>query len=142
MMPKKVANSQSNTHGNPNCVGENISPELHWSNVPDGTKSFALLVTDPDARNGAGVMQTVLYGIPATLTELAEGALSKPSDNYVGGKNIAGVGTYFGPCTPLGTAPHHYTFILIATTFEPKELPPELTHDQVVDRIAPGGKAQ
>lgn len=141
MMPKKVANSQANTRGNPNCVGENVSPELHWSNVPAGTKSFVLLVTDPEARKGAGVMQIVLYGIPATITELAEGALSKPSDNYVGGKNIAGVGTYFGPCTPPGTAPHHYAFVLIATTFEPKELPPGLTHDQVVDRIAPGGKA-
>lgn len=38
MMPKKVANSQANTHGNPNCVGENVSSELHWSNVPTGTR--------------------------------------------------------------------------------------------------------
>lgn len=141
MMPKKVANSEANVHGNPNCVGENISPELHWSNVPAGTKSFALLVTDPDARNGAGVMQTVLYGIPTSITGLAAGALSKASDKFVGGKNYAGVGTWFGPCTPPGTAPHHYTFIFIATTFAPKELPPGLTHDEVVDKIAPGGKA-
>jgi Raf kinase inhibitor-like YbhB/YbcL family protein len=140
LMPKKVANSQANVPNNANCVGENVSPELHWSNVPAGTKSFALLVTDPDARGGAGVMQTVLYGIPASITELAEGELSKPSDKFVGGKNIAGIGTYFGPCTPPG-APHHYTFILSATDFEPKELPPGLTHDEVVDKIAPGGKA-
>jgi phosphatidylethanolamine-binding protein (PEBP) family uncharacterized protein len=37
--------------------------------------------------------------------------------------------------------PHHYTFVLIATDFEPSELPPGLTHDEVVERIAPGGKA-
>lgn len=141
MMPKKVANSQANVHGNASCVGENVSPELRWSNVPDGTKSFALLLTDPDARNGAGVMQTVLYGIPMSITELAEGELSNPSDKFVGGKNYAGVGTYSGPCTPPGTAPHHYTFILIATDFEPKGLPPGLTHDEVVEKIAPGGKA-
>lgn len=140
MMPKKVADSQANNR-NPNCVGQDVSPELHWSNVPAGTKSFALLITDPDARKGAGVMQTVLYGIPASVTELAEGALGKASDKFVGGKNYAGVGVYSGPCTPPGTAPHHYTFILIATTFGPKELPPGLTHDEVVDRIAPGGKA-
>ncbi len=141
MMPKKVANSKANTHGNPNCVGENVSPELHWSNVPAGTKSFALLITDPDAHNGAGVMQTVLYGIPTSITGLAEGALSKPSDDFVGGKNQAGAETWSGPCTPPNTAPHHYTFIFIATTFEPKELPPGLTHDQVVEKIVPGGKA-
>jgi hypothetical protein len=141
LMPKKVANSKANVPNNANCVGDNVSPELHWSNVPDGTKSFALLVTDPDARNGAGVMQTVLYGIPASITALSEGELSKSSDKFVGGKNIAGIGTYFGPCTPPGTAPHHYTFILIATDFEPKELPPGLTHDEVVEKIAPGGKA-
>lgn len=141
LMPKKVANSKANVPNNANCVGENVSPELHWSNVPVGTKSFALLVTDPDARGGAGVMQTVLYGIPASITELAEGELSNASDKFVGGKNIAGVGTYFGPCTPPGTAPHHYTFILSATDFEPKELPPGLTHDEVVEKIAPGGKA-
>ncbi len=141
MMPKKVANSKANSQGNPNCVGQDVSPELHWSNVPAGTKSFALLVTDPDARNGAGAMQTVLYGIPASITGLAEGALSKASDKFVGGKNYAGAGTWSGPCTPPHTAPHHYTFIFIATTFEPKELPPGLTHDEVVEKIAPGGKA-
>lgn len=141
MMPKKVAGSTAIMPGNANCVGNNISPQLSWVNVPAGTKSFALLVTDPDARNGAGVMQTVLYGIPATITGLAEGDLSNPSDKFVGGKNSAGIGTYFGPCTPPGTAPHHYTFIFIATDFEPKELPPGLTHDEVVEKIAPGGKA-
>jgi Raf kinase inhibitor-like YbhB/YbcL family protein len=141
LMPKKVANSHANAPNNPNCVGENVSPELHWTNVPDGTKSFALLITDPDARNGAGVMQTVLYGIPASITALAEGELSKASEKFVGGRNSGGVGIYAGPCTPPGTAAHHYTFILIATDFEPKELPPGLTHDEVVEKIAPGGKA-
>jgi Raf kinase inhibitor-like YbhB/YbcL family protein len=141
MMPKKVAANTAIMPGNANCVGDNISPQLSWTNVPAGTKSFALLVTDPDARNGVGVMQTVLYGIPTSITGLAEGDLSKPSDKFVGGKNFASIGTYFGPCTPPGTAPHHYTFIFIATDFEPQELPPGLTHDEVIEKIAPGGKA-
>jgi hypothetical protein len=45
MMPKKVANSAANTQNNPNCVGDNVSPEFSWSNVPEGTKSFVLLMT-------------------------------------------------------------------------------------------------
>ncbi len=55
MMPKRVANSRANAPNNPNCVGENISPQLSWSNVPDGTKSFVLLLVDPEGRGGAGV---------------------------------------------------------------------------------------
>jgi phosphatidylethanolamine-binding protein (PEBP) family uncharacterized protein len=49
-MPKKVANSTANAPTNANCVGENISPQFSWSNVPDGTKSFAFLMIDPEGR--------------------------------------------------------------------------------------------
>ena len=54
MMPKKVANSHENMPNNPNCVGDNVSPELSWSNVPEGTKSLTLLMFDPDNKNVAG----------------------------------------------------------------------------------------
>ena len=57
--------------------------------------------------------------------------------NYVGGKSTRGVGFYSGPCTPPNTMPHHYTFVLIATDFDPKELPPGLTRDEVIAKIAP-----
>ncbi len=137
-MPKKVANDRA---GNPNCVGENVSPQFSWTNVPAGTKSFALLMSDPEGRAPSGVSHWVAYGIPTSVTGFAEGEVSKPSDKYVGGKSTMGVGHYSGPCTPPNTMPHHYTFILIATDFDPGELPPGLTHDQVVERIAPGGKA-
>jgi phosphatidylethanolamine-binding protein (PEBP) family uncharacterized protein len=64
IMPKKVANNAANTQNNPNCVGENVSPEFSWSNVPEGTKSFVMLMTDPEGRGGAGVVHWVAYGIP------------------------------------------------------------------------------
>ena len=131
MMPKKMAN---NTAGNANCVGENISPALNWSNPPAGTKSFALTMVDPEARGGLGVIQWVAYGIPASVTGFAEGEVSKPSDKYVGGKGSAGVGNYMGPCTGPG-APHHYTFILIATDLEPGELPAGLTRDELLAKL-------
>ncbi len=137
MMPKKVANSAANTKYNPNCVGDNLSPEFSWSNVPEGTKSFVMLMTDPEGRGGAGVVHWVAYGIPASVAGFAEGEVSKLTDRYVGGKSTRGVGFYSGPCTPPNTMPHHYTFVLVATDFDPKELPPGLTRDEVIPKIAP-----
>lgn len=137
LMPRKVAN---NLTTNPNCVGENISPQLSWTGVPEGTKSFVLLMEDPEGRGGAGVHHWVAYGIPPTVTGFAEGEVSKPSDKYVGGKSTQNVGYYSGPCTPAGP-PHHYTFILVATDLEPKELPAGLTREEVLAKIVPPAPA-
>ena len=133
LMPRKVANTNPQ---NPNCVGENVSPQLSWSNAPEGTKSFALLMEDPEGRGGAGVHHWVAYGIPASVTSFAEGEVSKPSEKYVGGKSTQGVGNYSGPCTPPGT-PHHYTFVVIATDLDPKELPPGLTREEFLAKLVP-----
>jgi Raf kinase inhibitor-like YbhB/YbcL family protein len=134
IMPKKAAN---NNPSNPNCVGDNISPELSWSNVPDGTKSLVLLMSDPEGRAPSGVSHWVAYGIPPSVTGFAEGETSKDSENYVGGKSTMGVGHYSGPCTPPNASAHHYTFILIATDFDPKELPPGLTREDVIAKFGP-----
>ena len=131
MMPRKVANSNP---ANPNCVGENVSPQLSWTGVPEGTKSFAILMEDPEGRGGAGVHHWVAYGIAASVTSFAEGELSKVSDKYVGGKSTQGVAYYSGPCTPPGT-PHHYTFVIIATDLDPKELPAGLTREELQAKI-------
>ena len=140
MMPVKVANSKANAPTNPNCVGDNVSPQLSWSNVPAGTKSFVLLMVDPEGRGGAEVMHWVAYGIPASVTGFAEGETSKQTDKFVGGKSTQGVGFYSGPCTPPGQVAHHYTFTLIATDFEPTEMAPGLTHDEVTAKLAPPGQ--
>jgi Raf kinase inhibitor-like YbhB/YbcL family protein len=139
IMPKKVANTKENGKGNPNCVGENVSPQLSWSNVPDGTKSFVLLMTDPEGRGGAGVDHWVAYGIPASVTGFAEGETSKDSDKFVGGKSTMGVGHYSGPCTPPGQVAHHYTFVLVATDFDPHELAPGLTREEILTKLAAPG---
>ena len=110
-MPQKVSNKPP---PNPNCVGENISPQLSWKNPPDGTRSYALTMVDPEGYGGMGVVHWVAYGIPATVTSFAEGEVSKPSSKYVGGKSTEEVGYYSGPCTPPG-APHQYVFRIIAT---------------------------
>lgn len=124
------AKDAGNNKQNPNCVGDNTSPPLSWSNPPDGTKSFALLLFDPEGRGGLGVSHMVTYGIPASVTGFAEGELSNPSDKYVGGKSTMGLATYFGPCTPPGDW-HHYTFTLIATDLDPKALQPGMTRDEL-----------
>jgi len=138
MLPVKAANSKANAPNNANCVGENVSPQLSWVNTPAGTKSFALLMVDPEGRGGAGVNHWVAYGIPASVTGFAEGEVSKPTDKYVGGKSTQGVGFYSGPCTPPGS-PHHYTFVIIGTDLEVKELAPGLTREDFLAKLVPQG---
>jgi len=133
-----IKNACADKQRSPNCVGENISPPLQWSGVPDGTKSFALLLIDPEGRAPAGVNHMVLYGIPADVTGFAEGELSKPSDKYVGGKSTMEQATYWGPGTPPGTDWHHYTFVLIATDLDPKALAPGLTRDELAKELGAG----
>ena len=69
----------------------------------------------------------------------AEGETSVASPKYVGGKSTQGVGHYSGPCTPPGT-PHHYTFVIIGTDFEPTELAPGLTLPEVWAKLPGRGK--
>jgi Raf kinase inhibitor-like YbhB/YbcL family protein len=131
-------NAGADKKRNPNCVGENVSPPLAWSNVPAKTTSLALIMFDPEGRRGAGVIHWVAYGIPVAVTGFAEGEVSKPSPKYVGGLGTNKQQIYLGPCTPPGPL-HHYTFTLIATTADPKELPPKLTRDELFAKL--GNKA-
>ena len=66
-----------NNKSNPNCVGENVSPALSWANPPAGTKSYALLMFDPEGRPPGGVSHWVAYGIPVAVTGFAEGEVSQ-----------------------------------------------------------------
>jgi len=132
LMPRKMAGSGADK--NPNCVGENVSPQLSWANPPAGTKSYALFMFDPEGRPPGGVSHWVAYGIPVSTTGFAEGETSKDSDKYVGGKSLMGVGHYSGPCTPPG-APHHYTFTLMATDLEPTALKPGMTRPEAIQAL-------
>jgi Raf kinase inhibitor-like YbhB/YbcL family protein len=123
-----------NNKSNPNCVGDNVSPALSWSNPPEGTKSFAIMMFDPEGRPPGGVSHWVAYGIPTSVTGFAEGEVSKPSEKYVGGQSLMKLPNYFGPCTPPGPQ-HHYTFTLIATDLEPTALQPGLTRDELIKAL-------
>ena len=113
------------------CSGGNISPALSWSHAPDGTKSFALMVYDPDAPTGSGWWHWVVYNIPVRVNAL----VSKAGDPAAGlmpvgavqGHTDFGATGYGGPCPPAGDKPHRYYFRLFALKVEKLDLPPTAT---------------
>ncbi len=113
------------------CDGENVSPALSWSGVPEGTKSLALICDDPDASVGTWV-HWVLYGIPAGADSLPE-ALPKTDEVLEGAKqgmtSFRRVG-YGGPCPPKGK-PHRYFFKLYALDAE-LELEAGITKEELL----------
>ena len=117
------------------CGGQNISPPLQWSNVPNGTKSFGIVLLDPDGRLGEGVVHWIAYGIPGNVTSFAEGEMTKQSEKFVGGKGTRDNAMYIGPCPPVGDALHHYVFTVIATDLEPTALKGGLTRDDYYKAI-------
>ncbi len=112
-----------------------VSPALAWSNVPEGTQSFALICHDPDAplvRPGTyGFVHWVLYDIPGSVTELPEDV-----DAYTCGLNDMDHAHYNGPMPPPGHGVHHYYFWLLALDDKPK-LGPRLTLWQLLEKIEP-----
>ena len=96
------------------CYGQDISPELSWSGVPEGTQSFALIVDDPDAPTGI-FTYWVIFNIPANTLELAEAVPTSPKlpSGALQGRNGFGRTGYGGACPPWDTT-HHYHFVLYA----------------------------
>jgi Raf kinase inhibitor-like YbhB/YbcL family protein len=93
------------------CSGLNKSPALAWRGVPSGTRSLALVVSDPDAPGGTFV-HWVVYNIPPATDELPEGGSASIANGEVGVNGRGELG-YTGPCPPPGK-PHHYHFRLYA----------------------------
>src|SRR5215216_292934 len=111
------------------CTGEGTSPSLEWSGAPAGTKSFALMVHDPDAPTGSGFWHWVVYNIPADATSLPQGAgtadgKALPKGAVQGITDMAAPG-YIGPCPPSGT--HKYNFMLFALKVDKLDLPANAT---------------
>ena len=94
------------------CDGDNVSPPLRWSEPPEGTRSFAVVMDDPDAR---GWVHWVLFDLPGGTRALPERVPSESSVRELGvaGSGNAGLG-YFGPCPPRGDRPHRYSFRVYA----------------------------
>jgi hypothetical protein len=98
------------------CEGDDVSPPLTWTGVPEGTKSFALVIDDPDAPDPAHPKRTwvhwVVSKIPAELSSLEEGAATALPSGVDVGTNDWGNVAYGGPCPPIGR--HRYFHQLYA----------------------------
>jgi Raf kinase inhibitor-like YbhB/YbcL family protein len=100
------------------CEGNDKSPDLAWTGAPKGTKSFALIVDDPDAPGGT-FTHWVLFDLPASTA-----ALPPAASVGTAGKNDFDKVAWSGPCPPPGKGPHRYFFKLFALDLEklgPKE---------------------
>ena len=109
------------------CSGDDLSPHLQWSNAPEGTKSFALTVYDPDAPTGSGWWHWQIVNIPKNISELATGAGSVGKTSAPQGSvnisNDYGVKGFGGACPPSGHGVHHYRFTIHALSVEKLDLP-------------------
>lgn len=110
------------------CSGKNVSPALEWSGAPKDTKSFALLVHDPDApTGGAGWWHWVVYNVPASTTKLAQGAGKGDGSGLPAGaaSGVTDFGSpgYGGPCPPAGDKPHRYIFTVYALKTDKLDIP-------------------
>ncbi len=107
--------------------GQNISPPLEWENAPEGTKSFALIMYDPDANN---FIHWVVYDIPSSYNALKEGA-SGSDPNITEGINDYSYQGYAGPCPPIGDPAHTYVLKLYALSVDSLGLEPGAAYKEV-----------
>ncbi len=104
------------------CAGGNISPQLSWSDVPEGTRSFAVTCYDPDAPTGSGFWHWVVVNIPADARELPldagrpDGSKLPPGAMHT--RTDFSTPGYGGPCSPPGHGPHRYHFNVFAVGVE------------------------
>jgi Raf kinase inhibitor-like YbhB/YbcL family protein len=112
------------------CEGQNISPPLAWSGAPEGTRSLALIMDDPDAPSGI-FTHWVVFNIPPESQNLPAAAKSAnlPAGTLQG-RNSYGTTSYGGPCPPPGS-PHHYRFTLYALD-QPAALAAGATREQLL----------
>lgn len=124
--------------------GEDRLPQLRWSGAPEGTKSYVLTCYDPDAPTVSGFWHLAAYNIPASTTELAEGAITAAggeglAEGVVILPNDGGVEGFIGAAPPPGHGDHRYIFVVQALDVETLDLDPPvspaLLHFQLLGHV-------
>ncbi|MBV7295453.1 YbhB/YbcL family Raf kinase inhibitor-like protein [Corynebacterium sp. TAE3-ERU12] len=134
-LPSFTLTSPDITDGEPipeaNRAPSNVSPELNWSNLPEGTKSLAVTCFDPDAPTAAGFWHWAVFNIPATATGLERDAgqensttLPKGAIQLAGDSGIRG---HYGANPPANHAPHRYMYAVHAVDVDTLDVPADAT---------------
>jgi Raf kinase inhibitor-like YbhB/YbcL family protein len=120
------------------CEGEDVSPALSWNEAPEGTKSFALIVDDPDAPDPANPKMTwvhwVLYNIPGSARSLPE----KVEEKDLPGRTMQGLNDwkrtgYGGPCPPAGKHRYFHKLYALDTTLPDLKQPTKAKLEQAME---------
>lgn len=99
------------------CDGADQSPPIAWGEPPAGTRSFALVMDDPDAPSGT-FRHWAAYDVPANLRSLDASAGNSAGSSFAQAVNGFGKIGYGGPCPPKGHGPHRYRFKLYALSVD------------------------
>jgi Raf kinase inhibitor-like YbhB/YbcL family protein len=136
-LPAFTLSSESITDGAPlplaqvsgimGAGGEDVSPQLSWSGFPEGTKSFAVTVYDPDAPTASGFWHWAVADIPVSVTSLDPGVGDGSEGSLPAGavtlQNDASAPRYIGAAPPPGHGPHRYFVAVHAVDVESLGLP-------------------
>ncbi len=100
------------------CSGDNSSPQLSWANAPEGTKSFAITMYDPDAPTGSGFWHWLVFDIPSNINELVQNTgnvtLNLTPNGAIQSITDYGMKGFGGPCPPVGHGYHEYIITVFA----------------------------
>ena len=124
MLKAENAGTGASSRGPWACGGADVSPSLAWSHAPAGSKSFAVVMDDPDAASGRGGAHWIIYDIAPSVASLPRDAA-----NHAGGFVAGAPGrgkAYSGPCAEPGAKAHHFVFMIYALDLAPGLLPPGL----------------
>jgi len=113
------------------CDGESISPALHWEDVPAGTKSLVLIVSNPKPPNETPWTHWAIYNLPANCKSLSEDIKELPGEAQFA-TNSWGKHSYRGPCLPAGKYQYNFTLYALDGVLD---IPTTITREGLIQKM-------